>query len=93
MRSHFWHGPAAVAALLCVLAAGSSWAEDAKPKVVKKPPSECAGLDNAACTAKPECTWYKQITMKNGKPRKAHCQKKPTHAAKKPTPTTPAPKT
>ena len=83
----------ALAAIACLTFAVTADAADEKKKTEKKPPSECAGLDNAACTAKPECTWYKQITMKNGKTRKAHCQKKPTHAAKKPATATPAPKT
>ena len=45
------------------------------------------------CKAKKEVKNAKSITMKNGKTRKAHCQKKPTHAAKKPATATPAPKT
>ncbi len=49
-------------------------------------PSPCKGLDNAACTANAICTWYKEAHLKSGKTRKAHCQKKPTHAAKKKTP-------
>ena len=85
MRSHFWRGATLAAA--CIALATTGMAADEKKKTEKKPPSECAGLDNAACTAKPQCSWYKEITMKNGKKRKAHCQKKPTRtpAAKKPT--------
>jgi hypothetical protein len=52
-------------------------------------PSPCKGLDNAACTANTLCTWYKEAKLKDGHTRKAHCQKKPTHAPKKKTTTTP----
>jgi hypothetical protein len=41
-------------------------------------PSPCKGLDEAACTANTECKWYKEAKLKDGKTRKAHCQKKPT---------------
>jgi hypothetical protein len=98
MLNNFWRTALAVAACLTFAAAAS--AQDAKPAApaapaaktttAKKPPSECAGLDNAACTAKPQCSWYKEVTTKDGKKRKAHCQKKPTHAAKKPATTAPA---
>jgi hypothetical protein len=95
MLSHFWRGAVLVAAT-CLVFAATANAADEKKKTEKKPPSECAGLDNAACTAKPVCSWYKEITTKKGKKRKAHCQKKPTHTAKTPAPkatTTPTPKT
>ena len=78
---------AAWAAAACLVLVTAADAADDKKKAEKKPPSECAGLDNAACTAKPQCSWYKEITMKNGKKRRAHCQKKPTRKtdeAKKP---------
>ncbi len=83
MGIQFWR--AALAAAACVAFAATGMAADEKKKTEKKPPSECAGLDNAACTGKTQCSWYKEITMKTGKKRKAHCQKKPTHtvAAKK----------
>jgi len=86
MRSPLWR--TALAAAACLTFAATSYAADDKKKTEKKPPSECAGLDNAACTAKSQCSWYKEITTKNGKKRKAHCQKKPTRstaAAKKAT--------
>ncbi len=84
MRIHFWRAAGAAAACLAFVATAD--AAEEKKKSEKKPPSECAGLDNTACTAKPQCSWYKEITMKNGKKRKAHCQKKPTRTteAKKP---------
>lgn len=85
MRCHFWRGPAAVAAVVLMLAAGSSLAEDVKPKVERKPPSACVGLDINACAAKAECYWKQQITTKQGKIRKAHCRKKPAHTARKTT--------
>jgi len=77
MRRHFWRGPTAVAAVVLMLVAGSSLAEDAKPKVEKKPPSACVGLDLTACGTKAECYWKQQITTKAGKVRKAHCRLKP----------------
>jgi hypothetical protein len=83
MRCHFWRGPAAVAAFVLMFVTGSSLAEDAKPKVAKKPPSVCVGLDINACAAKSECFWKQQITTKQGKIRRAHCRKKPLHFAKK----------
>lgn len=85
MRSYFWRAAWAAAACLAFVAVAD--AAEEKKKTEKKPPSECAGLDNTACTAKAQCSWYKEITMKNGKKRKAHCQKKPTRSteAKKPT--------
>lgn len=94
MRVHFWRASAAM--LACLSFAVAADAAEAKKTTEKKPPSECAGLDNAACTAKPQCSWYKEVTLKTGKKRKAHCQKKPTRSAKKPAATTtplPAPKT
>ena len=58
--------------------------KDAAPKtVVKKAPSPCAGLEEAACKANTLCTWYKETTTKKGQKRKAHCQKKPTPPKKK----------
>ena len=93
----------ALAAAACIALAVTANAEDAKPATtpatpavkaktatVKKPPSECAGLDEPTCGTKPVCTWYKEAKLKDGKTRKAHCQKKPTRSAKKPA-TTPAP--
>jgi len=74
---------ALTAAVLISFSVAADAADEAKKKVEKKPPSECAGLDNGACTAKAQCSWYKEITMKNGKKRKAHCQKKPTRSVKK----------
>jgi hypothetical protein len=41
-------------------------------------PSPCKGLDETACKANAECSWYKEAKLKDGKTRKAHCQKKPT---------------
>lgn len=90
MRTHVWRAALAAAACLAFAATGLA-AEEKKPE--KKAPSECAGLDNAACTAKAQCGWYKEVTLKSGKKRKAHCQKRPTHAAKKPATSTTAPKT
>lgn len=89
-------------AAACIAFAFAANAQDAKPTTptppaakkttVKKPPSECAGLDEAACTAKPQCSWYKEATLKDGKKRKAHCQKKPTPKPKtSKTTATPAP--
>jgi hypothetical protein len=84
MRCHFWRGPAAVATVVLMLAAGSTQAEDTKPKTEKKPPSVCVGLDIPACAAKSsECYWKQQITTKQGKIRKAHCRIKRQHFAKK----------
>lgn len=98
-------------AAACLAFAVAANAEDAKKptttttpdattaaKTVKKPPSECKGLDETACAAKPVCSWYKEAKLKDGKTRKAHCQKKPTPGAKKaktpaPAATAPAPKT
>lgn len=94
-----------LAAVACLAFAVAANAQDAKPTTTpttpavkaktttaKKPPSECAGLDEPTCGTKPVCTWYKEAKLKDGKTRKAHCQKKPTRAAKKPaTTTTPAP--
>jgi hypothetical protein len=78
---------AAWAAAVCLAMFASAEAADEKKKAEKKPPSECAGLDLAACGAKAQCSWIKEITMKNGKKRKAYCRKKPTRATetKKPT--------
>ena len=75
----------ALAAAVLISFSVAADAADEKKKVEKKPPSECAGLDNNACTAKAQCSWYKEITMKNGKKRKAHCQKKSTRFKKKTT--------
>jgi hypothetical protein len=90
-----------LAAAACLAFAVAANAEDAQPATtpatpavkaktatVKKPPSECAGLDEPTCGSKPVCTWYKEAKLKDGKTRKAHCQKKPTHTAKKPAATT-----
>ena len=52
-------------------------------------PSPCKGLDETACKANSVCTWYKEAKLKDGKTRKAHCQKKPTPAKKKAAPATP----
>lgn len=84
MRRFSWCGLALAAACLSFVA--TAQAADEKKKSEKKPPSECAGLDINACGAKAQCSWYKEITMKNGKKRKAHCRKKPTRstAEKKP---------
>lgn len=84
MRIHFRR--AAWAAAACLAFAATVDAANEKKATEKKSPSECAGLDQAACTAKSQCSWYKEITMKNGKKRKAHCRKKPTRSteAKKP---------
>ena len=46
-------------------------------------PSPCKGLDETACKANAECSWYKEAKLKDGKTRKAHCQKKPTPKKKK----------
>ncbi|HUJ38375.1 MAG TPA: hypothetical protein VLW88_11935 [Hyphomicrobium sp.] len=46
-------------------------------------PSPCKGLDETACKANTACTWYKEAKLKDGKTRKAHCQKKPTPKPKK----------
>lgn len=46
-------------------------------------PSPCKGLDETACKANSECSWYKEAKLKDGKTRKAHCQKKPTPKKKK----------
>lgn len=51
------------------------------PKTEKKTaaaPSPCKGLDETTCKANSECTWYKEAKLKDGKTRKAHCQKKPS---------------
>ena len=97
-----------LAAAACVAFAFTANAQDAKPATptttpaapaakkttTKKPPSECAGLVEAACTAKPQCSWYKEAVLKDGKTRKAHCQKKPSPKPKtttaKPATTPPA---
>lgn len=81
MRTHFRQ--IALAAALCLTFSVAADAAEETKKVEKKPPSECAGLDNGACTAKAQCSWYKEITMKNGKKRRAHCQKKSTRFKKK----------
>jgi hypothetical protein len=53
-------------------------------------PSPCKGLDETTCKANTLCSWYKEAKLKDGKTRKAHCQKKPSPAKKKATtPTTP----
>jgi hypothetical protein len=83
MTSRFGRG-LTLAAAACLAFAVSASAAEEKKKTEKKPPSECAGLDNPACTSKAQCSWYKEITMKNGKKRKAHCQKKPQRTATKP---------
>ncbi len=51
-------------------------------------PSPCKGLDETACKANSECSWYKEAKLKDGKTRKAHCQKKPTPKKKKTEPKT-----
>jgi hypothetical protein len=51
-------------------------------------PSPCKGLDETACKANAECSWYKEAKLKDGKTRKAHCQKKPTPKKKKTEPKT-----
>ena len=84
MRIHF-RQIALAAAVLVSFSVAANAADEVKKKVEKRPPSECAGLDNSACTAKTQCSWYKEITMKNGKKRKAHCQKKSTRFKKKTT--------
>jgi hypothetical protein len=48
-------------------------------------PSPCKGLDETACKANSACSWYKEVKLKNGKTRKAHCQKKPAPPKKKKT--------
>jgi hypothetical protein len=80
-------GWAILLGIAVVCAQGSSaWAEvGAKVAKVKKPPSACVGLDEGACGGKAECTWRKAATLKSGKVRRAHCRKKPVHAAKAPT--------
>lgn len=77
MRTHY-RCAASLAAALLVVVAGAALAAD---KPAKKAPSVCAGLASDACAGKTECSWYKQITLKNGKTRKAHCRKKPSHTA------------
>lgn len=81
-----------IAALALALVGGTASAQlkapDTKKETtaktaVKKAPSPCAGLDEAACKANTACTWYKEVTTKKGQKRKAHCQKKPTPPAKK----------
>jgi hypothetical protein len=57
--------------------------KDTAKTAVKKAPSPCAGLEEAACKANTLCTWYKETTTKKGQKRKAHCQKKPTPPKKK----------
>ena len=79
MRSHYWRGTAAAAAIIAfaatVMAADDKSKTEKKPE--KKPPSVCVGLDIKACGAKAECFWKQQITTKQGKTRKAHCRLKP----------------
>jgi hypothetical protein len=81
MRLRIWRAAAMVAASLAFCAVAVA-AEEKKPTVVEKAaPSPCKGLDNAACTAKAECSWVKETKMKNGKMRKAYCRKKSTRSA------------
>lgn len=103
MMNRLGRGLTLAAAACVAFAVAANAAEEAKTatpavtaatKTVKKPPSECAGLDEAACTAKPQCSWFKEATLKNGKKRKAHCQKKPSFKPKaKKAATTTAPAT
>jgi hypothetical protein len=67
--------------------AGMAWAEDPKPKKPRSAPSICRGLDANACASNAVCAWYKEVKLKSGKMRKAHCRKKPVHVAKKTSPT------
>lgn len=51
-----------VGAVALSLAGASAWASD------------CKGLDQAACEAKPECSWNKGYTRKDGVEVSAHCR-------------------
>jgi hypothetical protein len=44
---------------------------------VKKAPSACQGLAEAACGANTACSWIKATKTKAGKDRKAYCRLKP----------------
>ena len=80
------------AALALALMTGAAGAQQKAPEpkkepaaktAVKKAPSPCAGLEEAACRANTACSWYRETTTKKGQKRKAHCQKKPTPPAAK----------
>jgi hypothetical protein len=70
-------GVAAAAAAFALLSLGAD-AQDGK-KPAAKAPSECKGLDQAACKAKSaRCTWIAAVKLKSGTTRRAHCRARPT---------------